>query len=112
MVSTQHSEKVTLPALREDIMEKVVKAVIPGKGFFQMFVYIFLCVFFYTYILFIPFFSAKYLDDSTKYHINPCGNFVIGGPMGDAGLTGRKIIVDTYGGKIQLFLFTICCNII
>jgi len=70
VVSTQHSEKVTLPALREDIMEKVVKAVIP----------------------------AKYLDDSTKYHINPCGNFVIGGPMGDAGLTGRKIIVDTYGG--------------
>ena len=41
---------------------------------------------------------AKYLDDDTKYHINPCGNFVIGGPMGDAGLTGRKIIVDTYGG--------------
>jgi S-adenosylmethionine synthetase len=70
VVSTQHSEKVTLPALREDIMEKVVKAVIP----------------------------AKYLDDGTKYHINPCGNFVIGGPMGDAGLTGRKIIVDTYGG--------------
>jgi len=70
VVSTQHSEKVTLPALREDIMEKVVKAVIPDK----------------------------YLDDNTKYHINPCGNFVIGGPMGDAGLTGRKIIVDTYGG--------------
>merc|ERR1712077_124819 len=70
VVSTQHSEKVTLPALREDIMEKVIKTVIP----------------------------AKYLDDSTKYHINPCGNFVIGGPMGDAGLTGRKIIVDTYGG--------------
>ena len=41
---------------------------------------------------------SKYLDDDTKYHINPCGNFVIGGPMGDAGLTGRKIIVDTYGG--------------
>jgi len=40
----------------------------------------------------------KYLDADTKYHINPCGNFVIGGPMGDAGLTGRKIIVDTYGG--------------
>merc|ERR1712061_533414 len=70
VVSTQHSEKVTLPALREDIMEKVVKAVIP----------------------------AKYLDDSTKYHINPCGNFFIGGPMGDAGLTGRKIFVDTHGG--------------
>jgi len=70
VVSTQHSEKVTLAKLREDVMEKVVKAVIP----------------------------AKYLDESTKYHINPCGNFVIGGPMGDAGLTGRKIIVDTYGG--------------
>jgi len=70
VVSTQHSEKVTLPALREDIMEKVIKVVIP----------------------------QQYLDDNTKYHINPCGNFVIGGPMGDAGLTGRKIIVDTYGG--------------
>merc|ERR1712058_199272 len=53
-----------------DIMEKVVMTTIP----------------------------KKYLDDDTKYHINPCGNFVIGGPMGDAGLTGRKIIVDTYGG--------------
>ena len=50
MVSTQHSEKVTLPALREDIMEKVVKAVIPGKGFFQMFVYIFFVYFIYTYV--------------------------------------------------------------
>merc|ERR1711954_130415 len=55
---------------RKDIMEKVVYTTIP----------------------------KKYLDDDTKYHINPCGNFVIGGPMGDAGLTGRKIIVDTYGG--------------
>merc|ERR1712036_15324 len=70
VVSTQHSEKVTLPALREDVIEKVIKSVIPDK----------------------------YLDENTKYHINPCGNFVIGGPMGDAGLTGRKIIVDTYGG--------------
>ena len=70
VVSTQHSEEVTLPVLREEVMEKVIKAVIP----------------------------AKYLDENTKYHINPCGNFVIGGPMGDAGLTGRKIIVDTYGG--------------
>merc|ERR1712108_53072 len=69
-VSTQHSEKVTLPALRKDLKEKVIKTVIP----------------------------AKYLDENTKYHIDPCGNFVIGGPMGDAGLTGRKIIVDTYGG--------------
>merc|ERR1712064_109754 len=41
---------------------------------------------------------AKYLDENTKYHINPCGNFIIGGPQGDAGLTGRKIIIDTYGG--------------
>ena len=111
MVSTQHSEKVTLPALREDIMEKVVKAVIPGKGFFRW-LFTFFCEFFlYLYIIY-TIFSAKYLDDSTKYHINPCGNFVIGGPMGDAGLTGRKIIVDTYGGKIQLFLFTVCCKII
>merc|ERR1711936_827982 len=70
VVSTQHSEKVTLTALREDVLEKVIKTVIP----------------------------AKYLDADTKFHINPCGNFVIGGPMGDAGLTGRKIIVDTYGG--------------
>ena len=72
----------------------------------------FLCIF-YTYYIIHTIFSAKYLDDSTKYHINPCGNFVIGGPMGDAGLTGRKIIVDTYGGKIQLFfLFTIRCKMI
>jgi len=70
VVSCQHSEKVTLEALRKDIMEKVVYTTIP----------------------------KKYLDDDTKFHINPCGNFVIGGPMGDAGLTGRKIIVDTYGG--------------
>ena len=63
-------EKVTLEALRNDVMEKVIKTTIP----------------------------SKYLDDDTKYHINPCGNFIIGGPMGDAGLTGRKIIVDTYGG--------------
>lgn len=70
VVSVQHSEKVTLPALREDVTEKVIKTVIP----------------------------AKYLDENTVFHINPCGNFIIGGPMGDAGLTGRKIIVDTYGG--------------
>jgi len=69
-VSTQHSEKITLEELRDQVMEKVVKTVIP----------------------------AKYLDDKTIYHINPCGKFNIGGPMGDAGLTGRKIIVDTYGG--------------
>merc|ERR1711910_190549 len=70
VVSCQHSEKVTLEALRKDIMEKVVHTTIP----------------------------KKYITPETKYHINPCGNFVIGGPMGDAGLTGRKIIVDTYGG--------------
>jgi len=70
VVSCQHSEKVTLEALRKDIMDKVVHTTIP----------------------------KKYLDADTKFHINPCGNFVIGGPMGDAGLTGRKIIVDTYGG--------------
>jgi S-adenosylmethionine synthetase len=70
VVSVQHSEKVSLEALRQDIMDKVVYSTIP----------------------------EKYLDAETVFHINPCGNFVIGGPMGDAGLTGRKIIVDTYGG--------------
>jgi len=70
VVSCQHSVKVTLEALRKEIMEKVVHSTIP----------------------------SKFLDKDTKFHINPCGNFVIGGPMGDAGLTGRKIIVDTYGG--------------
>merc|ERR1711890_189577 len=71
VVSAQHSEKVTLEALRKDIMEKVILTTIP----------------------------KQYITPETKYHINPCGNFVIGGPMGDAGLTGRKIIVDTYGGR-------------
>lgn len=70
VVSLQHSEKVTLDTLREEVMEKVIKDVIP----------------------------AKYFDANTIVHINPCGLFIIGGPMGDAGLTGRKIIVDTYGG--------------
>merc|ERR1712033_91092 len=70
VVSTQHSEKVSLEVLRQEIYDKVIKTTIP----------------------------EKYLDDKTVCHINPCGNFVIGGPMGDAGLTGRKIIVDTYGG--------------
>jgi len=70
VVSVQHSEKVSLESLRSDIMNKVVLETIP----------------------------KKYLDENTVYHLNPCGNFVIGGPMGDAGLTGRKIIVDTYGG--------------
>lgn len=70
VVSTQHSDDIELEYLRNEIMEKVVKQVIP----------------------------SKYLDDKTVYHINPCGKFVLGGPACDAGLTGRKIIVDTYGG--------------
>ena len=70
VVSLQHSEKVSLEELRSEIMEKVVKNVIP----------------------------EKYIDENTIVHINPCGHFIIGGPQGDAGLTGRKIIVDTYGG--------------
>jgi len=70
VVSTQHSDVVTNEALRSAVMEHVIKPVIP----------------------------AHMLDAKTKYHINPTGRFVIGGPMGDAGLTGRKIIVDTYGG--------------
>jgi S-adenosylmethionine synthetase len=70
VVSTQHSENVGNDELRSDILKHVIQAVIP----------------------------ANLLDADTKYHINPTGRFVIGGPMGDSGLTGRKIIVDTYGG--------------
>ncbi|ODV97994.1 hypothetical protein PACTADRAFT_47820 [Pachysolen tannophilus NRRL Y-2460] len=70
VISTQHAEEVTTEELRSQIIEKVVNKVIP----------------------------AKLLDANTKYHIQPSGRFVIGGPQGDAGLTGRKIIVDTYGG--------------
>ncbi len=70
VISTQHSETVTNDELRSSILKHVIQAVIP----------------------------AKLLDEDTKYHINPTGRFVIGGPMGDTGLTGRKIIVDTYGG--------------
>ncbi len=70
VVSTQHSETVSNDDLRADILKHVIQAVIP----------------------------ANLLDEDTKYHINPTGRFVIGGPMGDSGLTGRKIIVDTYGG--------------
>jgi len=70
LISTQHDEAVTNEQLRADLMEKVIKVVIP----------------------------AHLLDAETKYWLNPSGRFVIGGPQGDAGLTGRKIIVDTYGG--------------
>jgi S-adenosylmethionine synthetase len=70
VVSTQHGEKVSNVDLRDAVMEHVIRPIIP----------------------------AAMLDKDTKYHINPTGRFVIGGPMGDAGLTGRKIIVDTYGG--------------
>ncbi|XP_026473344.1 S-adenosylmethionine synthase-like isoform X2 [Ctenocephalides felis] len=70
VVSLQHSDKISLDELRSEVMEKVIKQVIP----------------------------TKYLDENTVYHINPCGLFIIGGPQSDAGLTGRKIIVDTYGG--------------
>ncbi|MFZ0633982.1 MAG: methionine adenosyltransferase [Candidatus Acidiferrales bacterium] len=70
VISTQHSDGVSNEQLREEIIQHVIKPVIP----------------------------AKMLDAKTKFHINPTGRFVIGGPMGDAGLTGRKIIVDTYGG--------------
>ena len=70
VVSTQHNPDVTLEQIKKDIIEKVIKPIIP----------------------------AELLTDATKYFINPTGNFVIGGPQGDSGLTGRKIIVDTYGG--------------
>ena len=70
VISSQHSADVTLEQIRADIVEKVIKPVIP----------------------------ADMLDENTKYHINPTGRFVTGGPQGDSGLTGRKIIVDTYGG--------------
>ena len=70
VVSTQHAETVTQEQIHDDIMEHVIRPIIP----------------------------ENLLDESTKYFINPTGRFVIGGPVGDAGLTGRKIIVDTYGG--------------
>jgi S-adenosylmethionine synthetase len=70
VISTQHAEHISTEDLRADILKHVIQAVLP----------------------------AHLLDENTKYHINPTGRFVIGGPMGDTGLTGRKIIVDTYGG--------------
>lgn len=70
VISTQHSESVSQKDIYEFVMERVIKPVIP----------------------------SHYLDSKTKYLVNPTGRFVVGGPMGDAGLTGRKIIVDTYGG--------------
>jgi S-adenosylmethionine synthetase len=71
VVSTQHAESVPTPELRDAVMEEIIKAVVP----------------------------TAMLDAKTKFHINPTGRFVIGGPQGDTGLTGRKIIVDTYGGS-------------
>ncbi len=70
VISTQHSEDVSQEQIKEDLMEHVIKAVVP----------------------------AELLDEKTRYFINPTGRFVVGGPQGDSGLTGRKIIVDTYGG--------------
>ena len=70
VVSTQHEENVDLEVLKKDVKEKVINTIIP----------------------------KELLDENTKYFINPTGRFVIGGPLGDTGLTGRKIIVDTYGG--------------
>merc|ERR1712173_284186 len=70
LISTQHEDGVSMDQIKADLMEHVIKPIIP----------------------------AKYLTDKTVYHLNPSGRFVVGGPHGDAGLTGRKIIVDTYGG--------------
>ncbi len=70
VISTQHAPEVTLEQIQSDLKEHVINAVVP----------------------------AEWIDENTKYFINPTGRFVIGGPQGDAGLTGRKIIVDTYGG--------------
>lgn len=73
VLSTQHSEDISTPALREAVMEEIIKPVLP----------------------------AKWITPNTQFHINPTGRFVIGGPVGDCGLTGRKIIVDTYGGMAR-----------
>jgi S-adenosylmethionine synthetase len=73
VLSTQHDPDISLEDLREAVLEHIIKAVLP----------------------------TEWLHEGTLYHINPTGNFVIGGPVGDAGLTGRKIIVDTYGGMAR-----------
>lgn len=73
VLSTQHAEEIALAELQEAVMETIIKPILP----------------------------AQWLSASTRYHINPTGRFVIGGPMGDCGLTGRKIIVDTYGGAAR-----------
>lgn len=70
VIAAQHDSVIALDVLRKDIIDKVIKPIVP----------------------------ARFLDDETKYYINATGRFVVGGPMGDCGLTGRKIIVDTYGG--------------
>ena len=70
VISTQHTEKANLETLKKDMKQKVIGEIVP----------------------------KELLDENTKYYINPTGRFVIGGPLGDSGLTGRKIIVDTYGG--------------
>lgn len=73
MLSTQHSEDIDQKSLQEAVMEEIIKPILP----------------------------AEWLTSATKFFINPTGRFVIGGPMGDCGLTGRKIIVDTYGGMAR-----------
>ncbi|MBK4765328.1 MAG: methionine adenosyltransferase [Pantoea sp. Brub] len=73
VLSTQHSADITQTDLKKEVMEKIIKTVLP----------------------------AKWLNNFTKYYINPTGRFVVGGPMGDCGVTGRKIIVDTYGGMAR-----------
>jgi S-adenosylmethionine synthetase len=73
VLSTQHDEDITQEQLKRDVLEHIIQPVLP----------------------------EAWLDEQTKYHINPTGRFVIGGPVGDAGLTGRKIIVDTYGGMAR-----------
>src|SRR5699024_4669131 len=73
VLSTQHNPEVTQSDLHEAVMEEIIKPVLPGE----------------------------WLHSDTRYHINPTGQFIIGGPMGDCGLTGRKIIVDTYGGMAR-----------